>query len=185
VATGPQVKGVAFRGILSASERVFGAQTVGRALELVPPDLANAIRNKTLIVGGWYPLASYRALIGAIDQLHPGRLPEASRDATLDDFRYGIYKVLTFVLSPQFVIKRSPGLFNRYYDTGKLEVPTAREGTATARFTGCTGFDALLWRDVLGGCIGVLEACGGKGVQMHIDEGGGNADHCTATATWS
>jgi hypothetical protein len=73
-----------------------------------------------------------------------------SRDAMLHDFR-GIYRLLTFVLSPAFIMRRSPPLFGRYYDR-------------------------VLWENVLGGATAVLEAGGAKDVRIKAVRGGGDGD---------
>jgi hypothetical protein len=182
----PQVKGIAFRGILSAAERLHGPEAAPKLMAQLPAELAKAFQYKAIVTSGWYPIGDYRTLLAATAKTFGGvpALRLIGRDASLQDFR-GIYKVLTFVLSPQFVIKRSPGMFNRYYDTGTLEIPEARPGFCRARFTGCTGFDPLMWEDAVAGAAGVLEACGGKDVKTTVIEGGGTDDHVTVNATWT
>jgi hypothetical protein len=183
----PQVKGIAFRSLLSAVPRVCGPTVIEQTLPLLPDLVSRAIRHHGFLTGGWYPLAHYRALHGAIGRVD-GRGYELARvlgrDATLDDFR-GVYRVLTFVLSPEFLMRRAPGLFNRYYDTGSLSVPIARRGYAEANFHGCTGFDRTLWEVVIGGAIAGLEACGARDVQVEIRAGGGDGeDFLRGTCTW-
>ena len=90
-----QVKGLAFKGILSAVERVHGAAT------------AEKIRGQLhfgslLVTGNWYPIDHYKQLLDATVQVlgnGPMAIRAVARQATLEDFR-GIYRVLTFVLSP-------------------------------------------------------------------------------------
>jgi hypothetical protein len=183
----PLAKGVAFRGLIGALERLHGEPAVTRLVELLPATLANAVRFGKFVSGGWYPLSDYRLLhataaraVGA----GPGLSRAIGREATLDDFR-GVYRVLTFVLSPEFLIRRSPALWNRYFSVGRLKIPEAKQGAARAEFTGCVGFDYNLWDGALGGCIGVLESCGARDVQITIVGGGSDHDdHLTANATW-
>jgi hypothetical protein len=158
-----------------------------QTLPLLPDEVARSVKHNSFLTGGWYPLAHYRALHGAISRV-AGRGHELARvlgrNATLDDFR-GVYRVLTFVLSPEFLMRRSPGLFNRYYDTGSLSVSVARRGYAEADFHGCTGFDRTLWEVVIGGAIAGLEACGARAVQVAIRAGGGDGeDFLIGTCTW-
>lgn len=175
--SGPQVKGVAIRGFIAAVERLFGEATVDKMVPLLPDEIAAALKQRRFLVAGWYPLATYRAQLGAVMRV-TGRGPEVvrelSREATLDDFR-GIYRLFTAVLSPQFLMRRAPGLFNRYYDTGKLAV-VARPHYAEAKFTGCVGFDRVFWEDAVGGAIGILESCGARDVQVRWMRGGGDGD---------
>jgi hypothetical protein len=175
----PQVKGLAFRGILNAVERLHGASALEAVKRLLPPTL--------LVSGNWYPIDQYKQLLAAALQVvgpGPTAIRTVSREATLDDFR-GIYRVLTFVLSPEFLMKRAPGLFNRYYDTGKLAILEARDGLVRARYTECAAFNRLMWEDVVGGSVGVLEACGARDIQLHVLDGGGDGDaHLSLDATW-
>src|SRR5690242_18501940 len=111
-----QVKGLAFRGVIAAAQRLLGDAVADKMLPYLPDELARAIRLNAILTGGWYPIAHYRALHAALGRVS-GRGPELSRtlghDATVDDFR-GIYRVLAFVLSPEFLIRRAPGLWGRY-----------------------------------------------------------------------
>jgi hypothetical protein len=168
-------------------KRLHGAETVEKMIALLPPELARLMRTGGFVTAGWYPLATLRELYRTA-QRATGRGVELARDigreSTADDFR-GIYRVLTFVLSPSFVLKRSPAVFSRYFDTGRMEMIEARDGHARARFEGCAGFDHNMWVGLVGGCAAVLEACGGKEVVITIVDGGGEADeHLTITATW-
>jgi hypothetical protein len=88
------------------------------------------------------------------------------------------------VLSPEFLLKRTPAIWSRYYDTGEVTIE-ARSGFAHARFRGASGFDHILWQDVAGGCAGVLEVCGAKDLKMTVVGGGGDENHLSLTAKWS
>jgi hypothetical protein len=182
----PQIKGTAIRGIINAVARRCPAGTLRQMLPLLPPQVAPAVEHDAFIAAGWYPLAHLRAIFAAAMQA-TGRdvalVRELSRDATLDDFR-GIYRLLTFVLSPEFVMRRGPGIFGRYYDTGSLEV-VARAGYCEAHYRGCAGFDSVLWADVLAGSAAVLEACGARDVTFTILRGGGDGDDaCDVVGEW-
>ncbi|HZS38281.1 MAG TPA: hypothetical protein VFF06_15695 [Polyangia bacterium] len=183
----PQIKGVALRGMLAAARKLHGDSFLEAMLAHLPPQTARLVRAGGFLSGGWYPLATFRELNHAA-QRAAGLGPELSRalarEATADDFR-GIYRVLTFVLSPEFVIKRAPTLFSRYYDTGRMEVVRAVSGSAQARFSGCVGFDRSVWQGVAGGCVAVLEACGGQDVDVRATDGGNDGDeHLFLAATW-
>jgi len=174
----PNIKGVGIRGMLSSIERLCPPGTLEAMVRHLPESVGQMVRHKSFISSGWYKLSDYRALLGAVMKVN-GRdvdlVAELAREATLDDFR-GVYRLFTFALSPAFVMRRSPGLFSRYYDTGTLTVPVARRGYGEAQFRGCLGFDRVLWRDVVGGTSAVLEACGGREVRTRILRGGGDGD---------
>jgi len=175
---GPQVKGAPLRGVVGAIRRICPPGTVDKMLPALPPEVASSVAHDRFLVAGWYPLAHYRAIFGAAMSTS-GRGLELvralSRDAMAYDLR-GIYRLLTFVLSPEFIMRRSPSLFSRYYDTGTLTIPAARSGYCEAHYRGCAGFDSVLWENVLGGSIAVLEACGAKNVRARVARGGGDGD---------
>lgn len=182
----PQIKGTAIVGALRAIDRICPPGTRDKMLAILPDQIVPAIEHGGFLVAGWYPLAHLRSIFGAAMQA-TGRdvelVRELSREATKDDFR-GIYRLLTFVLSPEFIMRRGPSVFSRYYDTGTLSV-TARAGYAEARYRGCVGFDRVLWEDANAGAGAVLEVCGAKELRYKIVRGGGDGDEeCDAVAEW-
>jgi hypothetical protein len=175
---GPQVKGAPLRGVVGAIRRICPPGTVDKMLPQLPPEVATAVANDRFLAAGWYPLAHYRAIFGAAMSASGQGIElvrALSRDAMLQDFR-GLYRLLTFVLSPEFIMRRSPSLFSRYYDTGSLAVAAARAGHCEAHYRGCAGFDRVLWENVAGGSSAVLEACGAKNVRVRVVRGGGDGD---------
>jgi hypothetical protein len=183
----PQVKGAPIRGVLGAIGRVCPPGTAEKMLRLLPADVADAVARDRYLVAGWYPLAHYRAILDAAVRASSSGVElvrALSRDAMLHDLR-GIYRLLTFVLSPETLMRRSPSLFGRYYDTGALSVPTARAGYCEARYSGCVGFDRVLWENVLGGASAVLEACGARDLKITVFAGGSDGDEAmTMIAEW-
>ena len=183
----PKVKGVGVIGMLGSVRRLLGEDVHARLLSELPGELGDRARKGSLIAAGWYSLSDYSRLHASVQRLTkkgPELARALSREASLQDFR-GIYSVLTFVLSPQFLIRRAPSLFDRYFDTGKVEVPEARHGYARARFDGCTGFDRSIWEDTIGGTVGLLEACGAQKLVVTVHDGGGDGDeHLDVSTTW-
>ena len=183
----PRIKGTAIRGILKAAERLCPPGTLQKVVALLPAQIAPAVEHGGFISAGWYPLAHCRTIFGAVMQA-TGRdvelVRELSREATRDDFR-GVYRLLTFVLSPEFLMRRSPGIFSRYYDTGSLTVPVARHGYVEAHYRGCVGFDRVLWADIIAGSATVVEVCGAKDLRFQIVRGGGDGDEeCDVVGEW-
>jgi hypothetical protein len=182
----PCIKGLAFRGMLGSLRRLQGEDALKRTVDILPAELAKTARADLFVTQTWYPLADYgellRAMMTACSSDHE-LIQKLSREAVLQDFR-GIYKILTFVMSPEFMMKRGPAIFSRYYDTGALEVE-ATPGKAIARYSGCKGFDRLLWLDVLEGSATVLEVCGAKELQTKYVSGGRDRDDsCVVHFTW-
>ena len=179
-----QVKGNSFRGFIAALRRLHGEATAEKVIALLPVELGRRIQRDNIVTGHWYPLEELRLVQQAMMRV-VGRGSEViraiARESTLEDFR-GLYQVLTFMLTPQFIIKRTPGIWRRYYDGGIVSV-TARQGAGEASFKACSGFDEAMWQGVIGGTSGVLEACGAKGLAIEILDGG-VGDHMTIRATW-
>jgi hypothetical protein len=183
----PMVKGVGLRSTLASIQRLLGDAVLKQTIAQLPSELAKAIQADTIYTGVWYPLANIRQLYSAVLRV-TRRGPELARalgyDATRDDFR-GIYRVLVAVVSPEFLIKRTPVFFKRYYTVGAAKVLRAKNGAADAIFSGCVGFDRNLWEGILGGSTAVLEACDAKDVQLLITDGGRDGDeNMTVRATW-
>jgi hypothetical protein len=181
----PRAKGINFRSFIGACRRLLGPEAIDEMAALLPAELGKQVQLDNFVTGNWYPLADFRALHVAAQTLSQRGLELAcaiGRESAAQDFR-GIYRVLTFVLSPEFLIKRTPAIWMRYYDVGEVTME-ASSGSARALFSGATGFDRVLWQDVIGGCTGVLEVCGAKNVKMTIEGGGGDEDHLALTASW-
>jgi hypothetical protein len=179
-----QVKGNSFRGFIAALRRQHGEATADKVIALLPVELGRRMQRDNIVTGHWYPLAELQLVQQAMMRV-VGRGPEVireiARESTLEDFR-GLYQVLTFMLTPQFIIKRTPGIWKRYYDGGVVSV-SAQPGSGEARFSACVGFDEAMWQGVIGGTSGVLEACGAKGLAIEILDGG-SGDHMAIRATW-
>jgi hypothetical protein len=176
------------RGMLASIERLCPRGTVSEMLPLLGESLATMIKHGSFITSGWYPLRDYRLLLGAAMQV-TGRdtelIEELARDSTIQDFR-GIYRLLTFALSPEFLMRRSGGLFARYYDTGTLMISVARKGYAEAHYRGCLGFDRVLWKDVVAGTCTILEVCGARDIRRQVTKGGADGDaELDLVAEWS
>jgi hypothetical protein len=181
----PHAKGINFRSLIGAAQRLLGPVMLEKMVTLLPPELGKQVRKNTFVTGSWYPLADFRALHGAALQA-TGRGPELtrelSRECALDDFR-GVFRVLTFVLTPEWIMRRTPVIWHRYFDVGQVTVE-AQARYALAHWTGAVGFDRVLWNDVIGGSTGVLEVCGAKKLKVSIASGGGDEDNLSLAAEW-
>jgi hypothetical protein len=174
----PEVKGVSFYNIGESLQRLRGDEAMARFRDRAPASVLALLDSRALVAVGWYPIDWYRALVAAAMEATGDRLElarELGRDATLNDFR-GIYRMLCFVVSPEALLKRAQGVFARYRRPGTLIVERAEPGFARVRLEGCTGFDEAMWQVTLGGCMGLLEACGARAITLRIVSGGGDGD---------
>ncbi len=176
----PEVKGLSFYSVVDSLQRLRGDGAVARLRTLAPPHILELLDSRSFVAVGWYPLAWYRDLVAAaLEAANEGVLfaRELGRDGTAADFR-GVYRLLKFVLSPQALLQRAPGVYDRYRRPGRLVVEEARTGYARVRFEGCVGFDEAIWHLAAGSCVGVLEVCGAENIRTKTLSGArdGNLD---------
>ncbi len=115
----------------------------------------------------WYPVAWYREMHRAVQAVvggGPALASRVSRSATLHDFR-GPYRALAAIITPERFVSWSGRLLERYWNGGELRLEDVREGYARAEWTDFEGFNELLWADMMGGTMGVIDACGGHAVR--------------------
>lgn len=183
----PAYKGIGFRNFVSCLRQLRGDAAVAATLAAVDPELGRQLREELLFSGNWYPLAWFRELHRAAQQV-TGAGPELARQigyGTVKNDLAGVYRIFVLVASPQFLIGRAPRLFANYFDHGRLTVLESDALTAHARWTGCAGFDANVWSDVLGGCVAALEAAGAREVRLDVTRGGRDGDaEMELTAGW-
>lgn len=172
----PRTKGLQFRSFLNALKRLRGEEACEETIALLPEELGRALKYKTLVTGGWYPVAWYSQLHSAA---HRATREDVSRivakDAVQDDFR-GVYRLITLALSPQAIFKLAPMITNLYYDTGRCIIDEAQKGVARGHFAGFVGFDRNLWEDTIGGITGIMELAGAKNLAPRILGGGKDGD---------
>ena len=98
----------------------------------------------------------------------------------------GVHKhMLLKLLSPETLYALGGRLFNKYYDTGKVAVITARTGYVHGRYEGCTGFDQNMWAEVIGASEQLLEMAGAKHIRVRTLDGGNDEDYAEIEARWS
>lgn len=167
-----EVKGISFHNFAASLERLRGVDVAERFRRALPAQVRDRLEGGQLLKMGWYPFEWYAALHRTAREI-TGEGPELAfaigRDGTHQDFK-GIYRLLRFVLTPESLITRAPGVFGRYRRPGTLAIEAAKPHYARARIAGCVGYDASQWREIAGGCVAVLEVCGANDVKPHIIE---------------
>ena len=182
-------KGANFRSFVSAFRRLRGEEALARALELLPRELGEGLRLGALVTGAWYPIAWYDALHSAA-QKACGEGPELSRilsrEGIQEDFRGGVYRLVTLSLSPQSIFKWAQRAVGLYYDQGRCVIEESVPGRAMGRFEGFQGFTRNLWEDMVGGSLGVLELAGAKNLTPRVLAGGTDGDaHMGLVVRWT
>jgi hypothetical protein len=187
MASEPQVKGVAFRSVYASLGKLRG-ETVQRAtLEAVSEEVRHGFTYRSIVPGGWYPIAQYRELFRAI-RAATGETKELvfdiGRQCTRDDMS-GIYSVIAKLISPQSLWSLSQRVFSSYYSVGTVKMSETRRGYSHAAWSNCKGFDENMWTEVLGSCVQLLEIGGAKDVRIRVLSGGRDGfDTMEAAAHW-
>jgi hypothetical protein len=184
----PKVKGSAFLSVRRSLGELRGADAVDAAIEAASDDVSQALRHRGIAATGWYPIAWYRAWLAGIRAglgEGPGVLREIGARCADNDLK-GVYRVFTRLLSPTLIFSLTPRFFKSFYDTGTAEIVDSRGGFTHARWTGCTGFDANMWQEMVGSSQRVLELAGASNVRARIVSGGQDGDdHMELTAHWT
>jgi hypothetical protein len=175
----PRIKGVALRAVDACYLELRGARAHARAHELMASALREAYASNLILAASWYPLSWYRDVFRAYRAANSDG-PDLARQIGYQSIRRdmrGTYKQwFARMLSPQIMLSLASRLFNTYYDTGRFEVAQAQRGYAHARFSGCVGWDANLWQDLLGSSMSLLEIAGAKEVRLRVKAGGQAGD---------
>jgi hypothetical protein len=186
--SGPKVKGVAFRTVETCFIELRGAGPRRRADELLPAELADAFRYKTIMASGWYSIEQYKALLRALREATaegPELCREIGKLAARHDMA-GVHKqIVARILSPQILFSMTQRVFSTYYDTGSFAMVESRRGFAHARASGCLGWDEDMWLELIGSSESLLEIAGAKHVRMRTLVGGKNDDFLDLEARWA
>ncbi len=185
-ARGPSVKGVAFGTVMKVVAELRGAALAERALEAMSDEVRDALRFRTIIAAGWYPVPWYRAMwSGVLAASGEGAdfVRVVGRAAIESDFN-SLYRAAFRMLGPRTLLSLGVKHFGHIYDTGSVEVVDARSNSVRVKWTGCTGFDRTMWLEVFGSCERLAELAGGKEARMQAVEAGGDDDRCVAIAHW-
>ncbi|MGE0324236.1 MAG: hypothetical protein AB7K71_14460 [Polyangiaceae bacterium] len=188
----PQIKGLSTRSVFQALATLRGPEVGTAVIERLGQSAQTQQLGELLRLGGilastWYPLEWHGQLMRAIRQV-TGEGPELiwalGRESTAADLS-SVHKLFMGLLAPHTVLSISPRLFGNYYDTGTVAVTESRKGYGLVEWTGCRGFDANLWTEILGGCEALLDAAGAQSIEIQRLQGGANnQDFMRASASW-
>lgn len=187
MASEPRVKGVAFRSVYVSLGKLRGEEAQRAALEAVSEELRHGFTYRSIVPGGWYPIALYRELFRGI-RASSGEskelVYEIGRQCTRDDMS-GIYSVIAKLISPQTLWSLTQRVFSSYYSVGNVRMKETRTGYAHAVWSNCQGFDENMWTEVLGSCVQLLEIARAKDIRIRVLSGGRDGqDSMEAAAHW-
>lgn len=116
-----------------------------------------------------YPFSAFKSMVSALSrELDSPRDTETARlyEYIADRSLNVLYKVFFRFANPSFVVKNYPRLWDRFFNTGKVEVPVAEKGHAIVRFTLPEVFTDWLPPACLGYSKKAVEMAGGKNLTM-------------------
>lgn len=165
-----RVKGHGLTGMLAALVAIEGESLRARVEARLPADLADALRLGAVVAGGFYPIAWAKAV-------HAAAIAESSRGAaipraigyesTQKDLQ-GIYAFVAKMFNPVTVLGQGKRLMGMYYGGGDAQVLERTPTSATMRYVGCYGFDRAMFDEMVGGCLAIIEACGGGAPEADV-----------------
>ena len=183
----PKTKGQVLRTFVTCVRQLRGEAVVDAVLARVSPELAEGLTRGSIVPGGWYPVAWYSELHRALGELTGEGLALArmiGREATKQDFK-GVYRFFVIVLSPESIVVRANKVFSMFWDTGTARVVEAKKGYAKGEFTGCEGYDAYLWEDMIGAIEALIEMGGGRDIRSKVLSGGGDSTGMVIEHAWT
>jgi hypothetical protein len=118
-------------------KRTYGEATWNTLLDSLPEGAAKVWKNPLLITGT-YPFSAFKAMvsmlsstINSMTEQQTASLYEYIADRSLST----VYKVFFRFANPAFVLKNYPKLWERFFTSGTVEVPTAQREYAVLRFS--------------------------------------------------
>lgn len=182
----PRTKGENLKALLGCLCETRGQAVLDATLSRVDAEIADGVRRGSVVSGGWYPLSWYAHLHRAAAEVTgegPELARELGRESTLQMFT-GVYRFFSFALTPESVVARSQKTFALVYDTGAIEVLQAKKGLTRLQFSGCEGFNPLLWEAQLGAREAIIALGRGKSIQTRVLAGGGHLANLRVEYTW-
>lgn len=181
----PMVKGVAFRSVFNVAEEMLGSDEFSRILMKMPIEERHMLQY-SIVNTGWYRTPLYSFLLRTLRDEAGGGDDEFVKKIGAASIRRdinGVYRMIFKIFSPETVFSVAGRMFTSYYSHGRLEIE-AGAGEAKAYYTGCHGFDRLLWTELLGCGEELIRSAGGKNPKMDI-VGGGDGPDCVMRLRWT
>lgn len=184
-----ECKGINFRSFLTSLGSRFPDADQAELLKLVHPELAQRLKDDQILPSSWYPVAWYRSLHHAAQQTVGGGLETAwdiGYMSTRADFNDGgIYHFMARTFGPKSVLKLGSKIFGMYWRPAGMKVKGAKgELKARAMWTGCLGFDELIWHDIFGSIAAVLETSDCRLNSLSVLKASGDLSSILIEAHW-
>ena len=158
-------KGSSFYSILNAFERSFPELRREDLLARMDPEPARILASDQMLAASWYPVAWYLSMHQAIQETAGGGNETAwnlGYMGTKADFgERGLYHFMARTLGPKTVLSLGGRVFGLYWRPAGMRIMGLKgRNAARATWTGCLGFNELLWHDIFGSIAAILEVSG-------------------------
>ncbi len=145
-----------------ALETLVGVEVVARALASVPHELSDAYANVTAV--GWVPVRAVEAVVGAVAAAEPAWTPERLCQETarfaVQNLMNGLWRVILRFTSDSALVARTPLLYSKTYNVGRLESIIPRPGIAEVTQSGWPEITDLQLVSLAAGIETVLRCAG-------------------------
>jgi len=180
-----EIKGQSLRNYLITLRALRGNETADRVLASLSGELRQGLENGAILAGGWYPVAYKRELheAGARVTGDPSLARTMGYEMTKHDLG-GLYRAFVRIATPRFVLSVSSRMFSTYFRPGIMQVMERRAGFVKVEFSRCIGFDANVWKDVIGGCEATLAVAGAQACRVRFVSGGKDGDDSAIVTAW-
>jgi len=180
-----EIKGQSIRNYPITLRAIRGDEVADRVIAMLSPDLRQGLELGTILAGSWYPVDYKRELHQAGSKVtgEPGFARVMGYEMTVRDLS-GIYKTFVKIATPRYVLSIASRIFSTYFRPGTMRVVERRDRFVDVELTGCPGFDANIWRDVLGGCEATLIVAGARACRIRIVGGGNDGDDFARANAW-
>lgn len=161
-------KGVNFLYSRRFIESQYGGEVWARVMKAMSKE-SQEIWSGGIIVYQEYPFSAFKEMISiltgeikSVQNSELARIYEYIADQSLNK----IYKIFFHFTNPSFVIKNYPKLWEKFFNTGKVEVPVSEKGRAVVKFILPEIFLDWLSPACLGYSKKAVEMAGGKNLAM-------------------
>jgi hypothetical protein len=164
----PGLTGTIVRQHIAKLIRTLGRGTVEEAIDHLRPDDAETIRQVSHL--GWVAVEAFEELYEVL-ALRSNRDVaalhwEIGRQCTLETFRT-LWRMLLRVTSDEALVARTPVIYSKSYNKGKLEAVITGPGEARLLLTDWPGTPLFVRRGLCIGITAVLEIAGRQGVRVN------------------
>lgn len=135
---GTQVKGQVFTSALAALERLQGPQVTAQLVAALEGDFGHAMRTRSVLAIGWYPLEWYAQLHTAARARCGAAISgPIGRESSIADINT-VFRYILKLFSPETLLGQAPRIFHTYC-RGDLVLDSSEKGRVRAHCEKCDG----------------------------------------------